>query len=319
MRKALLYFLNFYIFILSVNAQDFNGFNAESLRETKWQYAYMLHVESNMVIHKAAKSYQYYIHFRFDQSYEQFLNGGSLMGGWQMSNNILDYSFQDIKQFKVVSLTPDVLVLEFQRPNSQGHFQYYFNNADENNPFPKPINELPLIKVREKRIYNLPWWATTARKGKKTIKNRTEPIYINIELIGGGYSNTLDPVTRDYIRIKSDGRLIQEYQSKSKGLITNKKNIPRAELEKFCEYVVQQNFFEFQREYDCHDQACEARKRYKPSPIPLRISIVYGNRKKVISLPIWGIDERKMKYVNYPPALDNIIDAIQRFAHRPNS
>ena len=300
---------------LDTKAQSFTSYDANVLRETKWRYSYMLHVESDMVLHKAGLAYQYFLYFRFDNSYQQFLNGNYTMGQWGLMNNQLAYSFQNIDQFKVVSLNAETLVLEFERPNSKGRFQYYFVNADEDHPFPKPINELPLVKVKEKKIFALPWW-TKGFQRQKTPTTPKEPTYINIELVGGGYAGSLDPVTRDYIRIKSDGRLIQEYQTKSKGLVVNKKNIPREELERFCEFVVNQKYFEYNREYDCVDNACQTRKRYKPEPIPLRLSIAYGNQKKVVTISIWGLDERRMRYVDYPPALDNIIDAIQRFALR---
>jgi hypothetical protein len=41
-----------------------------------------------------------------------------------------------------------------------------------------------------------------------------------------------------------------------------------------------------------------------------------GDKSKVITIAIWGQDQYKMKYVDYPPALDNIISAIQKFANR---
>jgi hypothetical protein len=316
MRKTLIYIL-LCIFSLNTKAQSFVSFDASAFRETKWRYSYMLHVESNTVLHKADAAYQFFLYFRFDQSYQQFLNGNYSMGAWQFANNELTYSFQNINQFKVYSFDADNLILEFNRPNQQGHFQYHFINAEENHPFPRPINELPLVRVKEKRLFNLPWWVRSVDKNAAKAPLPT-PVYINIELVGGGYMGSLDPVTRDYIHIKSDGRLIREYKSQSKEF-TNKKNIPRAELERFCEFVVSQKFFEYEREYDCKDNACESRKKYKPTPIPLRISIAYGNRKKVVTLPIWGLDERKMRYVDYPPALDNIIDAIYKFAHRQDS
>jgi hypothetical protein len=317
MRKTIIFTL-LCIFNINTNAQSFFSYDANALRETKWRYSYMLHVESNSVLHKAEKSYQYYLYFRFDQSYQQFLNGNYMMGAWQLADNQLNYAFQNIEKFKVYSLNTEELVLEFERPNQKGHFQYYFVNAEEDHPFPRPVNELPLVKVKEKRLFNIPWWARPVDKSKGKTPIAT-PTYINIELVGGGYMGSLDPVTRDYIHIKSDGRLIQEYKSASKGLVMNKKNIPRQELERFCEFVLSQNFFEYQREYDCKDLACESRKKYKPAPIPLRLSIAYGNRKKVVTISIWGIDERRMRYVDYPPALDNIIDAIQRFANRMES
>lgn len=317
MRKTLIFIL-FCICTINTNAQSFFSYDANALRETKWRYSYMTHAESNSVLHKAEKAYQFYLYFRFDQSYQQFLNGNYSMGAWQLAAQQLNYSFQNIDKFKIYSLSSDELVLEFERPNQKGRFQYYFVNAEEDHPFPRPTNELPLIKVKEKRQFNIPWWARPVDRSKDKTPIAT-PVYINIELVGGGYMGSLDPVTRDYIHIKSDGRLIQEYKSQSKGLVTNKKNIPRQELERFCEFVLSQKFFEYEREYDCKDLACESRKKYKPAPIPLRLSIAYGNRKKVVTISIWGLDDRRMRYVDYPPALDNIIDAIQRFANRMES
>jgi hypothetical protein len=231
----------------------------------------------------------------------------------------LQYHFRDIIDFSIIKIDENQLVLEFTRANSRGHFQYYFTNAIEKNPFPKPNNELPLVTVKEKRTLKLPWWAAKTKDKNTTTQAKVEPTYINIELIGGGYYGGVDPVTRDIIHIKSDGRLIKEFQTKDKGLVINKKNIPRAELEKFCEFVVNQKFFDFEREYNCESEVCERRKRQKPTPIPLRLSIAYGSRKKVISISIWGIDEQRVRYIQYPPALDNIIDAIQHFALRNES
>ena len=121
---------------------------------------------------------------------------------------------------------------------------------------------------------------------------------------------------KDFIHIKTDGRLIKEFQSVNNGLLITKKNIPREELEMFADYVVKQGFFDFERVYDCNVPGCMKRKSMKPTPIPLRLSIAYGQRKKVITIAIWGKDDLGVQYVDYPPALDNIIDAIQRMANR---
>jgi hypothetical protein len=137
-----------------------------------------------------------------------------------------------------------------------------------------------------------------------------------VELIGGGFYGGIDPVIKDFIHIKSDGRLIKEFQSVNEGLHVTKKNISREELEQFAEYVVKQKFFNYERVYDCSDQNCFKRKGMKPAPIPLRIAITYGDRKKVVTIAIWGKDDLGSHYVDYPPALDNIIDAIQRMANR---
>jgi hypothetical protein len=44
--------------------------------------------------------------------------------------------------------------------------------------------------------------------------------------------------------------------------------------------------------------------------------VAYGSRKKVVTISIWGDELDNIKYVDYPPAMDNIVEAIQRMAHR---
>ena len=137
-------------------------------------------------------------------------------------------------------------------------------------------------------------------------------------MIGGGYYGGIDPVLKDFILIKSDGRLIKEFQSVQHGLIVTKKYIPRLELEKFADYILEQGFFEMERAYDCTDPFCMKRKSQKPRPVPLRLSVAYGDRKKVVTIAIWGKDNLNTNYLEYPPALDHIIDAIQKMANRLN-
>jgi len=43
--------------------------------ETKWKYTYAIHLESNTTIHKAERFYDYFLHFRYNYSYQQYLNG----------------------------------------------------------------------------------------------------------------------------------------------------------------------------------------------------------------------------------------------------
>lgn len=304
----------FLITIGTATAQKMSTFTPEMLRETKWRYDHTLQVESGTKIHQAYYGYQYFLYFRFDNSYQQFLNGILSMGGWQLINNRLSYSFDHIDQFKIVKLDATAMVLEFERPGSRGHFQFHYVNAEDQHPFPKPLNELPTVRVTEKKIFALPPWLKKNRNSLKIAEHKP-PVYINIEMTGGGFSGSIDPVYRDYIWIKTDGRLIREFQNKSRGLLVTKKNIPREDLLRLCQFAEEQHFFDWEREYDCTDQACVSRKKYPPTPIPLRISIAYGNRKKVISVSIWGLDERRIQYVNYPPAMDKIVAAIQKLAY----
>ena len=113
--------------------------------------------------------------------------------------------------------------------------------------------------------------------------------------------------------------MIKEYKSVQNGLVVTKKNIPRSELEKFVEYIIAQDFFEMERIYDCKSELCQKRKKTNPTPIPLRLAVAYGNRRKVVTISIFGKDSNNTHYVNYPPELDKIIAVIQKMSFRMES
>ena len=115
---------------------------------TKWKYTYTLHVESNTIIHQAEEDYRYFIHFRYDYIYEQFLNDEMTRGRWQLDGSMLDYSFRHIDQFEVAEVNKKLLVLEFKQANSKGTYRYYYLRVENNEaPFVKPSNELPDVIV----------------------------------------------------------------------------------------------------------------------------------------------------------------------------
>lgn len=327
--KAILLFLAFlYILPILSHAQkrdslggtSFFAVDERKIVETKWRYTYAMHLESNTIIHQADEAYEFFLYFKYDYTYQQFLNGEFDKGIWSINEDVLFYKFKHINKFVINDIDKEKLILEFKQPNSKGTYQYHFIavTSDEA-PFVKPANELPEINVEviNPKMNKKRWWAN---KRKKIFKKKKEEefaqTYINIELIGGGFYGGIDPVIRDYIHIKSDGRLIKEFKSANNGLVVTKKNISRDELEDFAEYIIKQKFFDFDRLYDCNTSVCQKRKADVPTPIPLRLAVAYGNRKKVITIAIWGEDDRRMQYVDYPPALDKIIDAIQRMAHR---
>jgi hypothetical protein len=140
------------------------------------------------------------------------------------------------------------------------------------------------------------------------------PMLINIELNGGGYFGGIDPVFRNFTHIKTDGRVIREFKSQHQPLLVVRQNISRDELEAFAEYVAKEGFFEMERLYDCRDPACQARKSESPTPIPLRLSVTYGRRKHVVTISIFGDDDTRRRYVDYPEALDRIIGTIGKMA-----
>lgn len=321
-----------YIIIISgigLNAQEvtFNhgSIDERLLIETKWRYTYTLHLESNTIIHKADELYDFFLYLRYNYTYKEFLNGNFSKGNWSLDDRTLNYKFKHIDKFEIAQVNKKVLVLEFTQRNSKGTYQYHFMRVSSKEaPFSKPANELPEILVealdpKKKERRN---WLTFGKNRKKKKRKKWDyepeikPTYINIELTGGGYYGGIDPVLKDYIHIKSTGRLIKEFHSVHNGLLVTKKDISREELEAFAEFITAQQFFEMERLFDCDSEACQKRKGMKPRPMPLRLSVAYGDKKKVITIAIWGKDNHDMQYVNYPPALDKIIDAIQRMASR---
>lgn len=311
------------------SASSSSAIDERLIAETKWRYAYSLHLESNTVIHKAADHYEFFLYFRYNYTTIQYLNGKLSKRSWVLSNNELLYRFKNVDRFFISELNKKIMVLEFKQPNSKGTYQYHFVRVDTDSaPFIKPPNELPDVNVEaaDPRKNRKSWLTLRSKKKQKDKKkkNKTskraapEP-YICIELIGGGYYGGVDPVLRDYILIKNDGRLIKEFKSVNNGLIVTKKNISREELEQFAEYVVSQKFFDLERIYDCETADCFKRKRVRPTPIPLRLAIAYGSRRKVITISVWGKDEHAPQYIDYPDSLDNIIETVQRMAHRMGS
>jgi hypothetical protein len=313
-----------FLALSTIHAQRF-GYPTVQERQligTKWRYAYTLYLESNTTVHQADKDYQYFLFFRYDFTFEQFLHGKYTKGDWRLSNGTLFYPFRKIEKFDIAAINNKTLVLEFQQPNSSGTYQYHFVQVETATaPFIRPADELPevVVETDPKEPRRRSWWSILRGSGddaKKAELSKKQQIYISVELVGGGYYGGIDPVVKDFIRISTDGRLIHEYQTVNQPLRVVKKNISRTELEQFAEYVLQNKFFEMQRLYDCNNIACEKRRKMKPSPIPLRLMVSYGDRKKVITIAIWGEDHLKMRYTEYPQVLDYIIEAIRKMTHR---
>ncbi len=320
-----LHLISFFLFVCtSVFGQKFGDFKVEErqLIGTKWRYTYTLQVESNTSVHQADKEYQYFLFFKYDYTFEQYLHGKFSKGNWSLSGNTLFYNFRNVPKFEIAAVNNKSLILEFKQPNTSGTYQYHFTAVESSEaPFIRPENELPEIIVEapytnKKRKH---WWDflnNTEEKKSESAAKKEIP-YISVELIGGGYYGGIDPVVKDFTRINTDGRLVHEFQTVNAPLHIVKKNIPRTELQQFAEFINDNKFFDMERLYDCNAEGCERRKILKPTPIPLRLMVCYGDKKKVITISIWGEDAHKKRYVEYPPALDNIIEAVQKLTNRP--
>ena len=250
-----------------------------------------------------------------------------LLVDWRIRTEKNYYIVSNIfPQFTIATANKKALILEFTQPNSRGIYQYHFIRvSSEESPFIKPPNELPDVNVEAIKT-NEPekkWWVFSTpfkRKRKKVKKNplfqKNCTLYKYRSQSAVAYYGGINPTLRDYIHIKNDGRLIKEHKSRQNGLVVTKRNISREELEKFAEYVVTQEFFQLERLYDCETEQCKKRKKQNPAPVPLRLAVAYKNRRKVVTINIFGKDNRGIQYIDYPPALDKIIAAIQKMALR---
>ena len=127
-------------------SEGFFQLDEKLLIESKWQYVHTLHVESNTAIHNAENKYDYYIYFRYDFTYQEFLNDRLNKGKWKLKGNTLKYSFKEVNAFEVIELNETTLVLEYEQAKNK--YQYHFKRVDDKDaPFKKPSNELPEVLV----------------------------------------------------------------------------------------------------------------------------------------------------------------------------
>jgi hypothetical protein len=316
--------------LFQVKAQDANGFlfrniDESQFYETQWRYTYTLHLESKTIVHNGNDNFEAYYYFRLDHNFETNVNKVSSSSSWKINGAKLYVPALNQDTLLIVSISNDRLVLEKKNTNGKGTLQYHYDKLDNKvRMFSTPSYLLPEVDIVKKPI-------NTKNKGKSSwlknfwnwiwgndavAENKPEPIFINIEMVGGGFFGGLDPPIKNYIQIKTNGRLIREFETQYHGLVKTNKNISRVELESFADYILAKGFFNLTPIYDCLDPQCNARLSKKPTPIPLRLSVTYGNRHKVITIPIFGLDETNHKYLSYPPLIDEMVDVLSRMANR---
>jgi len=288
------------------------------LMETSWRYAQTTHASSGEAIHTADDNYDYYLNLKFDYTYEYYLNGKRSKGTWLLNDesNELYYNFRNIKWWKIVDLSQTELILEFSI--GKGIFHYKFNKVEyKDTPFQKAANELPMVKVKGKKKRRRLLGKRKRKKPKKVLvskKKKEELVPIEIQMMGGGFYGGLNPMVKNYVVIKTNGRCIKEQESLQDGNVKRTKTIPRADLEKLVKFAEGKKFFDMDKTYDCVSGDCMKRKRKKPTPIPLRLSIRYGDKYRIVIISIFGRDEnaRGRNYVKYPKELDLIIEGINK-------
>lgn len=351
--------LSFLLFLASTlvlaqpdsSSVSYPAINENKLANTTWRYTYTAHAQSNTVIHKAEKGYDYYLNLKYDGTLEHYLNGRYYKSEWRLNaaKNEIYYNFRQVSWWRIATFTDKQLVLEFSMNNKSSYRYYFVAIPKKEAPFILAPNELPQVDVEtyvgdtktsrvaqlaearknkladKKAKKNAKKAAREAKKNKKggdkpkkQPKEKTPPppppVYIQIELVGGGYYGGIDPVYSSFIKIETDGRLVKEIKTEKRGLVKTKKTIPRKDLETFLAWVDTHNFFTYEMYYNCKTSVCNKRLNLDPRPIPMRLVITYGDRRKVVTVSIFGKDENNLQYVDYPKDLDEIVDAIQRMA-----
>lgn len=317
------------LFIFPVRAQvqfpicPYSKVTETHLVESWWQYRQTLHLASNQVVHQGLDAYPSFIHFRFDNTAEVALSGNISNHLWSLNRGVLHFPYRSDSLFCIHQPDPSSLHLSYSVGERREQYVYVFTKVEPRvTPFKRPWYELPTVLVtRDKKVVHssqrkVPWWAFWRRWLHPDRPNGPPPIRIQIEVSGGGYYGGINPVYRQFVKINSEGRLVREVQTAREGLMVTRKNIPRNELEAFAYWIRDQGYFDLEREYDCKEQLCHRRKGEKPQPMPLQVMVTLGHQTKIISIPIWGLDNQHVQYIPYPPVIDQIVETVYRMADR---
>lgn len=290
----------------------------EHLIETQWKYKQVELPETGDVLHKGGDQYHYFVYFKFDNNYLSILNDHVYKGRWNLDGLSLNFNFNGVRQFTLIGLSEELLILEHVNPISQRKLHYIFEQVSPSaSPLLQEKNLLPRILVDEsdRGKEKFTWFKNFWKRIVKPYEPEPEP-YVRIELTGGGYYGGINRVVKDYITINNRGTLIKEMLTEQNGNQKLVTQIDRIELIRFAEFVSRQGFFDMPMLYDCRSDFCQQRRRDKPTPVPLRISITYEDRKNIVTVPIWGRDRQNRQWIEYPNELDMIVFAIQNMAHQ---
>jgi hypothetical protein len=224
------------IYPLPSYTKNYPGIQENDLFDTRWQYAYATYTGSKTKIFPATESNNHFVWLKLDYTFEQVSNGQRTFGMWQLNKakNQLYYKYKNIKWWEIVRYEKDTLVLEFA--DSYESLQYTFVKlAPGSAPFGTDNTILPVfVKSDKKKKYErkgrkrgvLDWMFsepgvaardTTIHKPVWVDPNpEPQAIPIEIILIGGGYYGGIDPVIKNYIQIKTTGRVIRDMKHKTR-------------------------------------------------------------------------------------------------------
>lgn len=318
-----------YVFIIlflagfQVLAQNsYPSIDENHLIEARWRYTYTSHAESKAIIHKAGQDYAYFLYFKFDNAFDQYLNGSRNSGAWKLNEekNKIYYPFRKNEWWFVPEITSKTMVLEYKVGN--GHYRYHFVRVNpDQSPFVRGPFDLPEVDVlgfveSKKSNKRVTRQRKKVRRGLFSFlrRKKKDQKFIEISVVGGGFYGGIDPVLKDYTVIKTNGRILHEFETVGKGLVKNKGNISREKLVELADFIEAKDFFSMNKFYGCTTRLCNKRKRMKPVPIPLRLTVTYGDRTKMVIVAIHGRDNQNVQYVDYPKEIDLIIRSIQKYS-----
>lgn len=291
----------------------------EQLIETQWSYAYATHPESGDILHRGGEGFEYYVYFKFDQSYVALLNKDRYVGKWAIEGTSFQFSFNGVSNFSIHQLTEGQLVLLYESAYTGQQMLYHFTAVfPMDSPLNKVENLLPKVTINQNNEKGKKQGDSWFSRWLDRLFNRYIPEpepFVRIELTGGGFYGGLNHVLKDYITIDNDGTIIKEMMTEEYGNHKLIAQIEREELIRFIAFVSEKGFFDMPRLIDCKTNTCLDRKYEKPTPVPLRLSITYGERKNIVTVPIWGNETRRGQWIRVPGELEAIVFAIQNMAH----
>lgn len=275
-----------------LQAQPAREWDQALLTGVVWSFQMTFEAEKGDIIEKADTALVCDLLFDEAHSYELFDRDRLVRGIWDLEGDKLAVSFRGLEEFTLAQLTADQLDLQFQA----GRKHYIHRFLRQTSIMPIPPQPLPAGRQ-----------ATTQLPDKRTWLD--EEREIRIELTGGGFFGGNDPVQRDFILIKENGRLIHERQSAKTGLKTGKITLSMRQLAELADFIRSNGFFEMEPLYGCGNPECEKRLQQQPVPIPLRLAVSDGLDRHVVEVAVWDEDAA---LVSVPPGLKRIVDEIRR-------
>ncbi|MCB9285641.1 MAG: hypothetical protein H6563_16425 [Lewinellaceae bacterium] len=284
----------FFVLPFFLQAQPAKQWNMDLLTGIVWSFQMTYETASGKIVDRADSTELCDLLLAPDHSFELFDRDQVIRGVWDLQGNLLQLPFRKVTQFTLAQLTIDQLELHFVVGRTQ--YAHRFVRAQ---PVPIPTYQAP-EKTPPSQNNQTRTWITGDRE-------------IRIELTGGGFFGGADPVQRDFILIKENGRLIHERQTVNSGLQVEKKSLSRRQLTELADFIRSNGFFEMKSRYECSTLECENRLLTQPKPIPLRLAVTDGLDRHVVEVAIWPDGSEGEEFLSVPPALRTIVGTIRGF------